>query len=214
MIPFLLVVIGSFFLGSIPFGLIVAKAKGIDIREVGSGNIGATNVARALGKKAGFFVLFLDALKGALPALVGGFLVSQPPFDLSVGTFFCDLSMICGFVAVLGHIFSPFLRFKGGKGIATGLGMLIGASPVIAGLALGGFLIVVAILRYVSLGSIFSVIVMVVSGHLLLPGRAVFLIAYWIIALFIVFRHRDNIKRLISGEEKKFSFSSNVNKSG
>lgn len=211
MIPYLTIVL-SFLLGSIPFGLLVAKAKGVDIRQVGSGNIGATNVARALGKKAGIAVLFLDVAKGWIPAALAP-LVSPGLFGLESGHMGASFGILAGFAAILGHILSPFLNFRGGKGIATGLGMLLGIAPAVAAIALGGFILVVLITRYVSVASLFASLCMVGAGLWLMPGEVPYLIVFGLVACFVFVRHTDNIKRLAKGTEKKFSFSSSSNQS-
>lgn len=191
----LLLVVG-FLLGSIPFGLLVARAKGVDIRSVGSGNIGATNVYRELGPVPGTLVLVLDALKGALPAAVA----------LSLITDHRDLwSLGAGMAAILGHTFSPFLKFKGGKGVATGFGALIGSAPIVAGLVLAVFIVVVAISQYISLGSIIAAWSIPVWGFVF--GKPTGLIAaYVVIAILITVLHRANIGRLRAGTERRFSF--------
>ena len=117
----------SYLVGGIPFGFLVAKAKGIDITKEGSKSIGATNVGRVIGKKAYFAVLFLDIVKGILPGALVPILVGAQ-FGLSAGEF----GLICALAAVVGHLASPYLGFKGGKGIATGLGLLVGSAPPVA----------------------------------------------------------------------------------
>lgn len=192
----------SFLLGSIPFGLIVSKAKGIDIRQVGSGNIGATNAIRALGPGLGLFVFVLDVLKGAIPAILVTQFIKSPILGIDVQAW----SLLIGIVAILGHMFSPWLGFKGGKGVATGLGALIGSSPLTAALALALMVISTAITRYVSLSSIIcaaavlpiSIFVSKDSPHMI-PFIA-------IMAGVIIYKHRANIARLRNGTEPKFSF--------
>ena len=124
----------GFALGSIPFGFMVAKAKGVDIREVGSGNIGATNVMRVLGKGPGIAVLLLDVLKGLIPSLCGHLIFHDK-----------QIAFAAGVAAVFGHTFSPFLKFKGGKGIATGLGALLGSSPFVGLAAFSVFFVGVGV---------------------------------------------------------------------
>ena len=191
----------SILIGSIPFGLIVARLKGVDILKEGSGNIGATNVGRVIGKGPAIAVLLLDALKGFVPAFFFPMLMSGTwngvPAD--------QMAAIFGVAAAGGHIFSPFLKFKGGKGISTGLGLLLGSSPIVAAIALGTFILAVAISRIVSLASVAAVVAMVVSAAVLdLPTP--FIWAYAVLALLVIFAHRGNIQKLVKGEEKKFSF--------
>jgi glycerol-3-phosphate acyltransferase PlsY len=133
--------IGAYFLGSIPFGFLVGKVKGVNLREKGSGNIGATNVFRVVGKKEGVFVFILDFLKGFLPVI-----------------YFSDISVPAGILALLGaiigHMTTPFLRFKGGKGVATGFGGIVALMPLPALIAFGVWSILVAITRRISVGSL------------------------------------------------------------
>lgn len=188
-----LLCIGAYLLGSIPFGFLIARANGVDITRVGSGNTGATNVHRALGWKAGVPVLLLDIAKGLVPPLIAR----------ALG---CSIEIAClaGISAVLGHCFSPFLRFKGGKGIATMLGVALGTTPVVAAIGLGAFLLVVLATRYVSLGSIVAVLAAVVAAFALRTGPVISTV-YVAVALFIIYKHRSNIGRLMKGEEPKIS---------
>lgn len=195
MIAFLLI-IGSALLGSIPFGFLIARMRGVDIREHGSGNIGATNVARNLGKTAGAITLILDVLKGLVPALVGTILLESAAWGL-----------ILGGTAMLGHSFSPFLGFKGGKGVATSLGFVLGATPM---LALGGVLTFILCMmgtRWVSLSSIVAVVMVVVLAAIAgYPPQVTFVLA--VLASIIVVRHMENIQRIIEGREPRFKAAS------
>ncbi|MFM9874371.1 MAG: glycerol-3-phosphate 1-O-acyltransferase PlsY [Fimbriimonadaceae bacterium] len=193
----------SYFVGSIPVGVMVAKARGIDITKEGSGNVGATNIARVLGKKAGAVCLILDVLKGFVPALVFQVIVSRPIFGFGFPS--QEFGLICGGLAMVGHMFSPFLKFKGGKGIATGLGMLVGSSPMVGGWVLLSFIVVAIPSRIVSLSSLVAVAVMVVAGLLLTPPP-LFWGVYIALAAFIYYKHWPNIQRIIQGTEPKFSF--------
>jgi glycerol-3-phosphate acyltransferase PlsY len=210
------IIILSYLVGSIPTSIIVSKIlKGIDIREHGSGNAGGTNVMRVLGWKQGLFVIILDALKGAFAVVViarlhyGGLPFQNiSPFDD-----FTLVQIIAGIAAVIGHIWTIFAGFRGGKGIATALGMLIMIVTVDMLVAVGIFILVVSISRYVSLGSILAAIsvplTLVVRENLfhdhiqsyntLLP----FVIA---VSLLVVFTHRKNVFRLLNGTENKLSF--------
>ena len=186
--------VAAYLIGSVPVGFLVAKSKGVDILHFGSGNIGATNVHRALGKWLGLLVFALDVSKGLLPALVTTLWMHDQLLSFGVGL-----------AAVLGHCLSPFLKFKGGKGIATGLGALLGSAPIVAGVALGAFLIVMVISRYVSLSSIVAAATLVPTG-LVLHVKPVMLGLFVGLFLFIVFKHRKNIARLTNGTEPKFVF--------
>lgn len=185
----------SYLLGSLPFGYLVGRARGIDITKVGSGNTGATNVYRALGKSAGLLVFVLDVAKGFVPVFVARqILKGDPAFDAH--------SVCIGVTSVLGHSFSPFLKFKGGKGVATGLGVLAAIAPLVAGLGFGTFLLVLAVWRIVSLSSISACVVVIVSLFATAQPLVV-CIVFGLIALFVIVRHKSNIKRLLKGEEPK-----------
>jgi glycerol-3-phosphate acyltransferase PlsY len=203
----------GYLLGSLPFGYLVARAHGVDIFKVGSGNPGATNVKRVLGAKAGGMVLGLDALKGALAA--GWSLLSYTSLsvtvDLENGG---DAAVVAGqdwrlvglagiIGAVLGHSFSLFTKFRGGKGVATaagGLFVLIPAACAIAGLT---WLVVFYASRYVSLASILAAVAVIAAGWLLDYHLAISVVVS-VIALFVILRHRENITRLLAGTESKF----------
>lgn len=184
----------SFLLGSIPFGYVVGRLKGVDVRMYGSGNIGATNVSRVLGKKYGAFVLLLDALKGAIPVLLVKFL-----------GFSVEYQILLGFFAVLGHCFSPFLRFKGGKGVATGLGAFLAVSLKVTLIVVVVFLLVFFLTRYVSLSSIVAAVSYPLLFRFIENSSRVSFILVSITALVIVGKHYSNILRLLKGEEKRFS---------
>lgn len=187
----LVVWVSSYLLGSIPSGYIVASATGLDIRRLGSGNIGATNVARTVGWKQGFLTLGLDAAKGLIPVLAA--------LGLSLGT---AAIAVAGLAAFLGHLYPVFLGFRGGKGVATALGVFLGIMPLATAVLLGVFLTLVGISRCVSLGSVmaaaFSPIVCWLLGY---PTAIVWVSL--IIGAFTVVRHRENIRRLVAGTEPK-----------
>jgi glycerol-3-phosphate acyltransferase PlsY len=187
--------LGAYLLGSLPFGLWIARRHGIDITKVGSGNIGATNVSRALGLRAAIVVFLLDMLKGLIPALAARLLLGSSLQAVAIGL-----------IAVVGHSFSPFIGFKGGKGISTGLGAILGGDPVRAGIGLATFLIVMLPTRFVSLGSMTAGITIAVAAYVakVEPGLQ---IIYACLAVFIVVRHRANIRRLLSGTEPHFGMS-------
>ena len=189
----LLTTVLPFLFGSIPFGYVVGKLKGVDVRQHGSGNIGATNVSRVLGKKYGALVLLLDALKGALPVLTVKLLGLPEEYQVLSGLF-----------AVLGHCFSPFLKFRGGKGVATGLGAFIVISPKITLLAFFIFLAVFLLTRYVSLSSITAALSYPLLYRFLEKPSELSFILVSLTALVIVGKHHSNIRRLLKGEEKKY----------
>ncbi len=185
---------GAYLLGSIPVGVLVAKSKGIDILNTGSGSIGATNVYRTLGRGPGFFVFVLDVLKGLIPALLARIWFHEPMFPFAIG--------LC---AVIGHSLSPWLKFKGGKGIATGVGALLGSIPLVAVAGLACFLFSVLLTRYISFGSILAALSLAPLGFAFgLPISMTIPLA--ILGLFVVYRHKSNIIRLMNGTEPKFDW--------
>jgi len=198
----ILAILAAYLLGAVPFGLIIGKLKGIDIRAHGSGNIGATNVLRVLGKPLGITTFILDALKGFIPAFFFPGIAEQ----ISPGVMNDQvLSVLCGAFAIVGHNFPVFLRFKGGKGIATSAGVLIGIAPLAA---LSGVLTWVAIFfttRYVSLASIIAAAAVIVAGWILHgDGNLILPIVLTILGLLAILRHKTNIVRLMNGTESRF----------
>jgi glycerol-3-phosphate acyltransferase PlsY len=189
-----LLVLGAFLAGSIPFGLILARLRGVDIRSVGSGNIGATNVARALGKRFALLVLLLDVGKGLGPVLAARWLLAGDP----LGERAVAAAMLA---AVLGHTFTPFLRFQGGKGVATGLGVFLAVSPLAGAIGLGLYVGLYAAFRISSLGSLAGTTAAVVALFATGAPR-VQALAGVAIAAVIVGKHHDNIRRLLRREEK------------
>ena len=180
-----------FLVGGIPFGPIIARAKKVDLSKIGSGNIGTTNVYRALGLKYAVLVFFLDALKGAACALLGRVL-----FGAGM------LAGISGLVAVTGHIFSPYLKFKGGKGVATGFGIMLAIAPVPSLISFGIWLLIVGISRIVSLGSLIAAIALPIMVYLFDKNGWVFYSTLILVAM-IVLSHHENIIRIIRKEEKR-----------
>jgi acyl phosphate:glycerol-3-phosphate acyltransferase len=181
----------SYFLGSIPFGVIVARFFKIDITQHGSGNIGATNVLRTLGPVPGAIVLLLDLLKGTLATMIAAKVLNDP-----------FLIIICGLAAVLGHMFSLLLGFKGGKGAAVGLGVLLAVAPDIFVATLALAIFIIAITRFVSLGSIFGSVF--AAALMFFLGRPLpYAAATTLISALMIVKHIPNIKRLLSGTEKK-----------
>ena len=196
----------AFLLGSIPFGMLLARAKGVDIRTVGSGNIGATNVVRALGPKVGLAVFALDVLKGTIPALIAKQAIQAPVGEVQIQT----ISMLMGVIAILGHMFSPFIGFKGGKGVATGFGAALGAIPGAALVGLAVISLTVALTRYVSLGSILAAIFVPIFSMLVFRDSLQLLPILVVMAAFIIWKHRANIERLRNGTESKFAFKKQI----
>ncbi len=205
-----LAVIPAYLLGSIPFGVIIAKAKGKDLRSIGSGNIGATNVARALGRRWAYFCFILDVLKGLIPMLAVRALIEVPNPTPGLLT----LWLLVGCASICGHIFPIYLKFKGGKGVATSLGVALGLWPyytICASFVFIIWVLVVLASRYVSLASIIASIAFpltLVLAIILKPGWDFvnlwpLLIAATAIPLMVIIRHRENIKRLLTGTESK-----------
>ena len=191
MMIFLPAAIAGYLLGSLNSSMIVGKFYGIDIRKHGSGNAGTTNTLRTLGKKAALFVLAGDLLKGVLAYLIG-FYISGNPMG----------GMIGGLAAIIGHNWPLYFGFKGGRGVLTSLSVLLMMDWKIALVLLGVFAIIVALTRYVSLGSIIGAALFPVLS-LLLGRDLVYIIFSAIIAIMIIILHKDNIKRLLSGTESK-----------
>ena len=208
---FAVMLVGAYLIGSIPFGVIIARARGVDLRTKGSGNIGATNVGRVLGPPWGYLCFVLDTLKGFGPVLAAGLYLRRPGELPSLESQAVWLTVAFGVIA--GHIFSVYLRFRGGKGVATSLGALLGFFPYFtwAGLAaLGIWIAVVLIWRYVSLASIaaagaFPVLFVGASALGGEPvGRLWPLLAFAVaMATLIIARHHSNIARLLAGTENK-----------
>jgi len=213
-VAFIIAVVGAYLLGSVPFGFIIARAHGKDLRAIGSGNIGATNVSRALGRKWGYTCFGLDVLKGLIPML------AFPAIALAyVGTtvptpWFLALWLLVGIAAIVGHVFPVYLRFKGGKGVATSFGVALGLWPyftISALIALAVWIAVVLTWRYISLASICAAVTFPVSlvlGILITPAWHAatlwpLLIAATLIPLLVILRHRQNIHRLLAGTESK-----------
>ena len=199
---YIAVAVVSYLLGSIPTGFLVAKGRGIDIRTVGSGNIGATNVFRYLGKPAGVFVLLMDALKGwaavvGLARLVA--LVLYPSADAQTREW---LGVVAGISAILGHNYTCWLHFKGGKGIATSAGVLAALVPTALIIALGIWGVVCVATRYVSLGSIVAAFSLPFLAWL--TGASVTMI--WVAGIMgalAIYKHKTNIRRLLNGTENR-----------
>jgi glycerol-3-phosphate acyltransferase PlsY len=199
------IVVVSYLLGSVPNGYIVGKIAGVDVRKSGSGNIGATNVLRVLGKKYGYAVFFLDALKGFAAVRISLALVSITPAARPYADLFALLGAV---VCVIGHAFPIWLKFKGGKGVATSAGVIIGLMPLAALILFPLWFIVFEICRYVSVASISAAISLPITVALFLKFELMdsVVLLYFSIALAVVviWRHRSNFSRLLSGTEQRF----------
>jgi glycerol-3-phosphate acyltransferase PlsY len=212
---FIIAIIGAYLLGSIPFGIIIAKAHGKDLRSIGSGNIGATNVSRALGRKWGYICFALDVLKGLIPMLaVMPFATPFPGQTPAEKIIILFLWFAVGIAAILGHVFPIFLKFKGGKGVATSFGIALGLWPYYSICAIIAFLVwilVVIIWKYVSLASIIAAVtfpIALVAFIIIRPDWQFstlwpLLIPAIAIPLMVILRHIENIKRLLAGTESK-----------
>ena len=191
---------GAYLIGAIPFGFLVGKMRGVDVRTVGSKNIGATNVFRTVGKKWGLLAFACDVLKGLLPTLAA--------VHFSTSASFLHLPLCVGIAAVVGHMLTPYMKFKGGKGVATAFGALLALVPATVGIAFAIFAVTFACSNYISLGSCTAATALAVmvwipfldhAGYRDLP----LCILVTLIAAFIVWKHRSNIGRLVRGEENK-----------
>ena len=193
MISEILLVIFAYLLGSVPTGYLLGYFSGVDVRKAGSGNVGATNVARVAGKKLGLLTLLGDAAKGMIPV----YLARKLGMDV-------DIVAFAALAAFLGHLYPLFLRFQGGKGVATALGALLVLTPAATGASLLVFLTVIAATRIVSLASMIAAAAAPVAVWLL--GYPPIVIGLTVaMALLIIWRHQHNIHRLMSGAEPKFS---------
>lgn len=192
-IPQILLIIAAYFIGAIPFAYIIVKlVKNIDIRTVGSGNAGATNAARVLGKWGFISVFILDALKGFLPVFISYYFYGETVITLVVAA-----------VVVLGHTYTVFLGFKGGKGVATGAGVFLALAPIEIGIALIVFIIVFLATKMVSAGSILGSLALLISVCIMSSWFALKVLTA-VIVFFVIFKHRSNIVRILKGEENRF----------
>lgn len=197
MIIEMFLILASYLVGAIPFGLLIGRMAGIDVRLTGSGNIGATNVSRALGKKLGTLTLFCDVAKGFLPVWGVAQLFAQTNTNREL------MMASCGLASVIGHMFPVYLKFKGGKGVATALGVFFALSPWSVLMSLVLFVIAVACSGYVSVGSLAATALLPL--WLWMRGESSLILVFAvIIVLFIWFKHRANIGRLRRGEEKSW----------
>ena len=191
------VVAGAFLMGSVPVSFLIGLRLGVDLREVGSGNVGATNLLRTCGRAHGIIGLLGDALKGAIPALAAVL--------LGHGETLVALSALA---AVLGHVFTPWLGFRGGKGVATALGAIAVLAPLPVAVALGLFVVVLALGRFVSLASVLAAMSLVPGAFLLMPGgdHLPAQLVCCAVCMLVTVRHRSNIVRLFRGTESRFEF--------
>lgn len=197
----ILPIVVGYIIGSIPTGLIIGKiTRGIDIRKYGSGNIGATNVFRQLGTAAGILVLFLDILKGFLPTFFFYKIILINPYGVITGE---NLSIAVGLAVILGHSFSLFLKFSGGKGVATSIGIFLALAPLALLIALIISLPLALATGYVSLGSVTGAIVFPIAVIVFHSNNIILIIISLALGLLILLRHRANIQRLIVGKELK-----------
>lgn len=195
----------AYLLGSLPFGFLIARAKGVDIRTVGSGNMGATNVFRAVSKPLGLFTFALDFAKGVCGVLLVPLIAASITGNENTGM---ALRLWSGFCTVIGHNWTCFLGFKGGKGVATSAGMLLALSPVAVGIALVTWLVTFVTLRYVSLASIIAAGVLGIAVWPLHCGHegVWFPAVLTLLAVLSIWKHRSNIARLRAGTESRFTF--------
>ncbi len=188
-----LILLAAYVIGSVSFAQLAGKIKGINLREHGSGNLGATNVGRVCGKYWGIAVLILDCLKGFFPTYFAMQYFQSTWWHVGVGA-----------VVIVGHSLSIFANFKGGKGVASALGMLIALNAIVAGVILAVVICVIAITKYVSLGSIIGCLLMPL-GFYYVQAPVAYLVVVSIMGLFIIWRHRSNVVRLVHGKENKLN---------
>ena len=195
-----LVLLAAYLVGGIPFGFLVGKMRGVDVRTVGSRNIGATNVYRTVGHAWGFLAFFCDFLKGLLPTLAAAHLAGRG------GALAADLPVWTGLACVVGHTLTPYMRFKGGKGVATAFGMLVALIPWLVLVAFALFVVTVWLSHYISLGSCLAAAFLAVAiwiptplAHPSLPLQ----VAMTLLGAFVIVKHRSNLARLAKGCENK-----------
>jgi glycerol-3-phosphate acyltransferase PlsY len=206
MVTLAVLLVGSYLLGSIPFGYFAGRLAGIDIREAGSGNVGATNVVRVLGKGYGYLVFALDFLKGLAPVTISMLMAPGRPPEWNSPEIFGILAAIS---SVLGHSYPPWLKFKGGKGVATSAGALLALTPVATLIGVAIWIIVFCLTRYVSLASITAaivlpIVILVVNSQNQNRGKPLVYSSACVGAV-IIWRHRSNLSRLIRGTEPRFT---------
>ena len=208
-LSYILTALGAYLLGSIPFGYLMAKAKGIDIRSVGSGNIGATNAMRVLGKPAGIFVLLMDALKGYAAVCLGVAVFTkfqsasaESANHAAVMTQALNQGINAGIFAVLGHNYTCWLRFKGGKGIATTAGVYLALAPWALLITLGIFIIALLLTRYVSVASMSAAIALPISVYWMQNNEQLSIVTF-AFGVLAIYKHKSNLQRLMAGTENR-----------
>jgi glycerol-3-phosphate acyltransferase PlsY len=208
-LPWLVCGATAYLLGAMPTGFLVGLARGVDVRRVGSGNTGATNVFRTVGKPWGVFTLIVDALKGFVPAYLFPILAARSGWltgsaEVVPGSSLQNLGLVCAAFAIAGHNWPVYLRFKGGKGVATSAGALLGLAPVTALIGFAAWLIVFAISRYVSLASMLAALVICITSWIVYYQESMALpIVFTVLCGVLIWRHRSNIQRLLQGKENK-----------
>ena len=206
---FTILIIAAYLVGSIPFAMIIAKAYGKDLRKIGSGNIGATNLSRAVGKKWAYCCFLLDTTKGLVPMIVASQIISSPPTTTEL-----LLSLVVGCAAIAGHIFPIYIKFKGGKGVATSFGVAMGLWPyytICALIAMTCWISAVFIWRFISLASIIAALAFPIALTIITIFNKTWqfnnlwplFIAAIAIPLMVIIKHRENVIRIIKGNEHK-----------
>lgn len=199
MIPLIVFIILSYLIGAIPFALLIARTRGVDIRAVGSGNVGATNVFRSVDKRLGVLTFACDVLKGFLPAILF-------PLWATAGIENAEnAGLLYGCAAIAGHNWPIYLQFKGGKGVATSAGVLLGVAPLAVAIGLAVWIVFFAAFRYVSLASILAAAGVPIAAWILHgTTNRVLPAVMTVLGLLVIWRHRSNIERLLNGTEKQF----------
>ena len=197
-------ILAAYLVGGIPFGFLIGKMRGVDVRTVGSKNIGATNVFRTVGKKWGVLAFACDVLKGLIPTLLAKQWALDPELPPD-GSWF---PLVVGVMCVVGHMLTPYMKFRGGKGVATAFGMLLGLAPALVGTAFALFAVVFALSHYISLGSISAAVFLMVAVWFPILGTEGWrnlpqCVLVTLMAAFVIFKHRAYIGRLISRTESK-----------
>jgi glycerol-3-phosphate acyltransferase PlsY len=206
MVTSAVLLVGSYLLGSIPFGYLAGRLVGIDIRQAGSGNVGATNVVRVMGKRYGYPVFALDFLKGFGAVKISMLMAPGPPPGWNSPEIF---GILAAMSSVLGHLYPPWLKFKGGKGVATSAGALLALTPVATLIGVGIWIIVFWLTRYVSLASMIAavvlpIVILVLRSHDQNDGKPL-VYSSACVAAVVIWRHRSNLSRLIRGTEPRFT---------
>lgn len=197
--------LAAYLVGAIPVGYLVGRANGVDIRTIGSGNIGATNVFRCIGKGWGILTFVLDAFKGFAPAFLFPFLLAYAGAAPS-GAWAKLPGLAYMVLAIAGHNWPVYLGFKGGKGVATSAGGLLGAAPAAVGIGLAAFIVLFACTRYVSVGSIGAALAVAAGGCWLYRSDPVLPWVLAVLGLLVIVRHKGNMVRLLKGTENRISF--------